>query len=49
MKVTTIATIAPIDISPLPAPETGVVWPLPVYVAVELGPPALRVLDPPEF
>ena len=47
MKVTTIATIAPVDISPFSTPETGVV--LPVYVAVELGPPALRVLDPPEF
>ena len=46
MKITTIAAIAPVDISSFSAPETEVVWPV---LAVELEPPALRVLDPPEF
>jgi hypothetical protein len=48
MKITTIAAIAPVDISSFSAPETEVVLPvpLPVYVAVELE---LLVLDPPEY
>ena len=51
MKITTIAAMAPVDISSFSALETEVVWPvpLPVDVAVELELPALRVLDPPEY